>query len=119
MHQIGTHLLLIHLMGEIDQLNYTSNNNDPWMNVSGPIGQTSSSEGGWISCTFIDEIVIQLKGSCLEPGLPLEKLQHVEGNWHPTDLLLPSIFALKWVLCGSHHTCCRFLAMWGWNTHAC
>jgi hypothetical protein len=46
MHQIGTHVLLIQLMGEIDQLNYTTNNNDPWMNVSDPIGQTSSSEGG-------------------------------------------------------------------------
>jgi hypothetical protein len=45
MHQIGTHVLIIHLMGEIDQLNHTTNNNDPWMNVSDPIGQTSSSEG--------------------------------------------------------------------------
>jgi hypothetical protein len=50
MHQIGTHVLIIHLMGEIDQLNYTTNN-DPQMNtnndpqMSDPIGQTSSSEG--------------------------------------------------------------------------
>ncbi len=66
----------------------------------------------WISCTFIDEIVTQLKGGWPEPGLPLEKLQHVEGNWHATDLILPSIFAMNWVLCGSHHTC-RFLTMWG------
>ncbi len=28
----------------------------------------------------------QLKGGQPEPGLPLEKLQHVEGNWHATDL---------------------------------
>jgi hypothetical protein len=66
MHQIGTHVLIIHLMGENDQLNHATNNNDPWMNVSDPIRQTSSSEGWmlqkWISCTFVDEIVTQLKG---------------------------------------------------------
>ncbi len=115
MHQIGTHVLIIHLMGEIDQLKHTTNNNDPWMNVSDP-HRTNKFKWRrlqkWISCTFIDEIVTQLKGGRLEPGLPFEKLQHVEGNWHATDLILPSIFAINWVLCGSYHTC-RFLAMWG------
>jgi hypothetical protein len=75
MQQIGTHVLIIHLMGEIDQLNHTSNNSDPWMNVSDP-HRTNKFKWRmlqkWISCTFMDEIVTQLKGGHPEPGLPLE-----------------------------------------------
>ncbi len=42
----------------------------------------------WISCTFLDEIVTQLKGGRPEPGLPLEKLQQLASYWSHSPIYL-------------------------------